>query len=250
MMSGAATYVPRHDALTRGPDRWVMVMALGLLAMLWVNLPALAHDVSARNAGYIESISGIAPIPFLYLGAKHMVTGIDHVLFLIGVVFFLREFRDILVYVSLFTLGHSLTLLGGVLGGFHANEYLVDAIIGLSVVYKAYDNIGGFDNLGAFRIDPKWAVAAFGLAHGTGLATKLQALAVSDDGLFWNMISFNIGVELGQVLVLVFVVSLLNIWRMANGFERQAWYANCVLMFAGFVLFGQHFYAFLTNGGG
>lgn len=230
--------------------RAVLAMAGMLLCLAWMSLPAMAHDVSARNAGYIESISGIAPIPFLYLGAKHMVTGIDHVLFLIGVVFFLRRFKDILTYVSLFTLGHSLTLLGGVLGGFHANEYLVDAIIGLSVIYKAYDNIGGFDGMGALRIDPKWAVLAFGLAHGTGLATKLQALAVSEDGLFWNMISFNIGVELGQVLVLTFVVSLLNIWRLVKGFERQAFYANCVLMFLGFILFGQHFYAFLTNGGG
>ena len=247
MILPTAAYLSVRTMRAHGPDRWVILLALGLVAVACLNLPAFAHDVSARNAGYIESISGFAPIPFLYLGAKHMVTGIDHVLFLIGVVFFLREFRDILVYVSLFTLGHSLTLLGGVLGGFHANEYLVDAIIGLSVVYKAYDNIGGF---GTLRIDPKWAVGAFGLAHGTGLATKLQALSVSDEGLFWNMISFNIGVEMGQVLVLIFVVSLLNIWRMANGFERQAWYANCALMFAGFVLFGQHFYAFLTNGGG
>ena len=228
-------------------SRVLWLMAGLLVCLLWASVPAFAHDVSARNAGYIESITGIAPIPFLYLGAKHMVTGIDHVLFLIGVVFFLRKFKDILTYVSLFTLGHSLTLLGGVLGGFHANEYLVDSIIGLSVVYKAYDNIGGF---GSLRIDPKWAVAAFGLAHGTGLATKLQALAVSEDGLFWNMISFNIGVELGQVLVLTFIVALLNIWRRVKGFETQAYYANCVLIFLGFVLFGQHFFAFLTNGGG
>lgn len=234
----------------REMTRAVMATIGMLICFAWLAMPAIAHDVSARNAGYIESISGIAPIPFLYLGAKHMVTGIDHVLFLIGVVFFLRRFKDILTYVSLFTIGHSLTLLGGVLGGFHANEYLVDAIIGLSVIYKAYDNIGGFDGMGAFRIDPKWAVLAFGLAHGTGLATKLQALAVSEEGLFWNMISFNIGVELGQVLVLTFVVSLLNIWRLVKGFERQAFYANCVLMFLGFVLFGQHFFAFLTNGGG
>ncbi|MAK59891.1 MAG: hypothetical protein CMK09_02825 [Ponticaulis sp.] len=247
MQAGVTTFLPPMSAswLQR---QSILLGAMGLLAV-WLVFPAIAHDVSERNAGYIESISGIAPIPFLYLGAKHMVTGIDHVLFLVGVVFFLRVFKDILIYVSFFTLGHSLTLLGGVLGGFHANEYLVDAIIGLSVIYKAYDNIGGFDGWGALRINPKWAVAAFGLAHGTGLATKLQALSVSDEGLFWNMISFNVGVELGQMLVLIFVVSLLNVWRLAPGFERQAWFANCLLMFAGFVLFGQHFFAFLTNGG-
>ena len=227
----------------------VRVMWLCALLLVCMALPAYAHDVSQQNARYIESISGFAPIPFLYLGAKHMVTGIDHVLFLIGVIFFLRKFHDILVYVSLFTIGHSLTLLAGVLGGFHANEYLVDAIIGLSVVYKAYDNIGGFKRNGQSVINPKWAVAAFGLAHGTGLATKLQALSVSDEGLIANMISFNIGVELGQILVLVFVVSLLNIWRGFKGFEAQARVANIALMTAGFILFGQHFFAFLTNGG-
>ena len=228
----------------------VLRLALtGLAICLLFALPSFAHDVSQQNARYIESISGFAPIPFLYLGAKHMVTGTDHVLFLLGVVFFLRQFKDILVYVSLFTIGHSLTLLGGVLGGFHANEYLVDAIIGLSVVYKAYDNIGGFKNWGALRVNPKWAVAAFGLAHGTGLATKLQALSVSEEGLIANMISFNIGVELGQVLVLIFIVSLLNIWRQARDFEQQAWYANVLLMTAGFILFGQHSFAFIQSGG-
>ena len=221
------------------------VLLLSLLALL--ALPAIAHDVSQQNARYIESISGIAPVPFAYLGAKHMVTGIDHVLFLIGVVFFLRHFRDVLVYVSLFTLGHSITLLGGVLGGWHADARIVDAIIGLSVVYKAFDNIGGFDRMPFPAPDPKWAVAAFGLAHGTGLATKLQALTVSRDGLFANMISFNFGVELGQVLVLAFIVSFLNIWRKLPGFERQAWYANIALMIAGFVLFGRHAFAYFSG---
>ena len=217
----------------------VRVMWLCALLLVCMALPAYAHDVSQQNARYIESISGFA----------HMVTGIDHVLFLIGVIFFLRKFHDILVFVSLFTIGHSTTLLLGVLGGFHANEFLVDAIIGLSVVYKAYDNIGGFKRNGQSLINPKWAVAAFGLAHGTGLATKLQALSVSDEGLIANMISFNIGVELGQILVLVFIVSLLNIWRELKGFEAQARVANIALMTAGFILFGQHFFAFLTNGG-
>lgn len=228
----------------------VMRIAFTALAIfILFAMPAFGHDVSQQNARYIESISGFAPIPFLYLGAKHMVTGTDHVLFLLGVVFFLRKFHDILVFVSLFTIGHSTTLLLGVLGGFHANEYLVDAIIGLSVVYKAYDNIGGFDKWGALRVNPKWAVAAFGLAHGTGLATKLQALSVSEEGLIANMISFNIGVELGQVLVLIFIVSLLNLWREVRGFEQQAWYANVLLMTAGFILFGQHSFAFIQSGG-
>ncbi|MAI91359.1 HupE/UreJ family protein [Ponticaulis sp.] len=235
-----------YRAIGAGPRQWLWVAVLAGIVLF--ALPAIAHDVSQQNARYIELISGFAPVPYLYLGAKHMVTGLDHILFLVGVVFFLRELRDVLIYVSLFTLGHSLTLLGGVLGGFHANEYLVDAIIGLSVVYKAYDNLGGFSGWGAFRIDPKYAVAAFGLAHGTGLATKLQALSVSDDGLIGNMLSFNVGVELGQILVLMLVVSILNIWRNTNGFEAQARLANTLLMAAGFILFGQHFTVFLIGG--
>lgn len=225
-------------------------MLSGLAAiscLLLLAVPAFAHDVSQANANYISTIGGFAPIPFAYLGAKHMVTGIDHILFLIGVVFFLSHFKDVLIYVSLFTLGHSLTLLGGVLGGWHADSRIVDAIIGLSVVYKAFDNIGGFNRLPFPAPNPKWAVAAFGLAHGTGLATKLQAIALSDEGLLGNMISFNIGVELGQVLVLAFVVCFLNIWRGFAGFERQAWYANIALMTAGFVLFGRHAFAYISG---
>jgi hypothetical protein len=214
-----------------------------LRAILWAALLALApafafgHDISEANARFVESLDGPAPIPFLYLGAKHMVTGIDHVLFLIGVVFFLYRLRDVLVYVSMFTLGHSLTLLFGVLAGVQVNAYAVDAIIGLSVVYKAFENMGGFARL-PFRIDTRMAVFAFGLAHGMGLATKLMDTAVSPNGLLVNLISFNVGVELGQVIVLVIVVALLNLWRARPSFAASAFAANVVLMAAGFVLTG------------
>src|SRR5262249_10513747 len=156
-----------------------------------------------------ESVAGPAFIPFLYLGAKHMVTGYDHVLFLVGVVFFLYRLRDVVLYVSMFTLGHSLTLLGGVLSGVGANAHIVDAIIGLSVVYKGVENIGGFSRLGLV-IDTKLAIFVFGLFHGLGLATKVQDLSMSPDGLLVNLIGFNVGVETGQLLVLVVVVTLLN----------------------------------------
>ncbi len=198
---------------------------------------AFAHDISEANARFVASIDGPAPIPFLYLGAKHMVTGIDHVLFLVGVVFFLYRLRDVLIYVSMFTLGHSATLLLGVLMGWNVNAFLIDAIIGLSVCYKAFENMGGFDRL-PFRIDTRAAVFAFGLAHGLGLATKLMDVVVTDNGLLANLISFNVGVELGQVMVLVVVVALLNLWRATPTFRPGAFAANVALMAAGFVLTG------------
>ncbi|MEM5517993.1 HupE/UreJ family protein [Henriciella sp. AS95] len=210
--------------------------------------PALAHDVSQSNAKFVEAVSGPAPIPFLYLGAKHMVTGLDHVFFLIGVVFFLRRFRDIVIYVSLFTLGHSLTLLVGVLANISVNVYLIDALIGLSVVYKAFENLGGFRKLFGSSLDMRAAVFGFGLFHGLGLATKLQALSMDDNGLLVNLISFNIGVEIGQVLVLLVVVWLLNIWRESPHFETHARYANIALMMGGFVLIGQHLAGFFAGG--
>ncbi len=226
-----------------------MALAASLLILLIAGLAgtALAHDVSQSNARFVEGITGPAPIPFFYLGAKHMVTGYDHVFFLIGVVFFLRKLNDVVLYVSLFTLGHSMTLLAGVLADWSVNVYAVDAIIGLSVVYKAFENIGGFERLGAPRLDMRAAVFLFGLAHGLGLATKLQDLALSDDGLVLNMLSFNVGVEAGQVLVLALIVPVLNAWRTRPGFETQAYRANIALMTGGFVLAGMHLYGLMTS---
>src|SRR6478672_3549650 len=102
-----------------------------------------AHGVSGKDAVFLQGLQGRAIVPLMYLGAKHMVTGYDHLLFLVGVIFFLYKLKDVLVYVSLFAIGHSLTLLVGVLAGIRANPYLVDAIIGLSVVYKAFENMDG-----------------------------------------------------------------------------------------------------------
>jgi HupE / UreJ protein len=179
-----------------------------------------------------------AIIPFMYLGAKHMVTGYDHLAFLVGVVFFLYKLNDIVLYVSLFTIGHSITLLAGVLGGVHANSHIIDAIIGLSVVYKAFDNIDGFKRLFGFEPNTKVAVLIFGLFHGFGLATKLQELDLSRNGLIANIISFNIGVEIGQVLALTAVLILLSFWRTQSGFFRYAFITNTALMVVGFVLVG------------
>jgi hypothetical protein len=177
-----------------------------------------------------------------------MFTGYDHILFLVGVIFFLYRMRDVVLYVSLFTLGHSLTLLAGVLWGLHANPFLIDAIIGLSVVYKAFDNMDGFRRFLGFQPDTRLAVLTFGLFHGFGLATTIQEYALSQDGLVTNMLSFNVGVEIGQVLALTFVVIALAFWRTRAGFLRHAFVTNALLMAGGFVLAGYQLVGFFMAG--
>ena len=183
--------------------------------------------------------SGPDPLPFAYLGAKHMVTGYDHLLFLVGVVFFLFRLKDIALYVTLFSLGHSITLLAGVLTNVRVDSHWVDALIGLSVAYKAFDNLGGFRTVFGFQPDSRAAVFAFGLAHGFGLATKLQALHLNSNGLVVNLVSFNVGVELGQIIALSVVLLIMTFWRKTPWFGRTAVAANGLLMLAGFVLAGQ-----------
>ncbi|MGC4028744.1 MAG: HupE/UreJ family protein [Steroidobacteraceae bacterium] len=198
---------------------------------------AWAHGVAGGDAAYLESVRGVQFFPLAYLGAKHMVTGYDHLLFLAGVMFFLYRLKDVALYATLFAVGHSLTLLLGVLAGIKANAYIVDAIIGLSVVYKALDNLGAWYKWG-IAINPRAAVFAFGLAHGFGLSTKLQDLALSRDGLAGNILSFNVGVELGQIVALAFILLALQLWRRRGSFLHGAWAANVIIMTAGLVLFG------------
>ena len=200
---------------------------------------ALAHPLSEGNARFVEGSAGAAIGPFLYLGAKHMMTGYDHLLFLVGGIFFLYRLRDVVLYVSLFTLGHSITLLAGVLGGLRVDPHGIDAIIGLSVAYKAFENLGGFEHLLGVRPDTRIAVLIFGLFHGLGLATRLQEFALAPQGLVANILSFNAGVEIGQVLALAAVLIALRQWRTRESFLRHAFSTNTALMTAGFVLAGQ-----------
>ena len=174
----------------------------------------------------------------MYLGAKHMVTGYDHLLFLVGVIFFLYRLKDVVQYVSLFTIGHSITLLAGVLGGIRANSYLIDAIIGFSVVYKAFENMDGFRRFFGFQPNTKLAVLIFGFFHGFGLATKLQDFALSPNGLVANIISFNVGVEIGQGLALTVILIGLEWWRTHDAFHRHAFAFNGLVMTGGFLLVG------------
>ena len=212
--------------------------ALTIAALLAVASPAAAHGVASKDALFLESLNGAAVGPLLYLGAKHMVTGYDHLLFLIGVVFFLYRSKDVLLYVSLFTVGHSVTLLAGTLGGWRVSPHVVDAVIGVSIVYKAFENLGGFRRLLGYQPDSRMAVLVFGLFHGLGLATKLQDLTLSRNGLVTNILSFNVGVEIGQVLALSLVLIALGFWRRRPGFAQHAYATNATLMMAGFLCVG------------
>lgn len=212
-------------------------------SLIWIAVSlfsacAFAHGVEEGDQAFIAATGGPQIVPFMYLGAKHMVTGFDHLLFLVGVIFFLYRLKDVALYVTLFAIGHSVTLLWGVLGGVHANAHIVDAIIGVSVIYKAFDNLDGFRTLGLPQPDQRAAVLLFGFVHGFGLATKMQELALSQDGLVTNMISFNIGVEIGQFLALAGILWLMNMWRRTPSFARASYATNVVLMTAGFLLMG------------
>lgn len=217
---------------------YVLRFAVFAIVALALGSEAGAHGVTGKDALFLQSITGAAVGPLMYLGAKHMVTGYDHLAFLVGVIFFLFRMKDIVQYVSLFTIGHSITLLAGVLGGIRANPYLIDAIIGFSVVYKAFDNIDGFKRFLGFQPNTRIAVLVFGLFHGFGLATKLQEFELSGNGLVANIVSFNVGVEMGQVVALTFVLIALSYWRTRGGFLRHAFVTNAVLMACGFLLVG------------
>jgi hypothetical protein len=215
------------------------IIALALAAVLILAVisgAAFAHGIGGRDAAFVAATKGPDILPFMYLGAKHMVTGYDHLLFIFGVIFFLYRLRDVFLYVTLFSLGHSITLLAGVLMKIEVNPYLVDAVIGLSVAWKAFDNLGGFRSVFGVQPDNKIAVAGFGLIHGFGLATKLQSLRLNGNGLVANMIGFNIGVEIGQLIALAAFLVIMLLWRRNAGFERQAVAANALILAAGFLL--------------
>ncbi|NOD35680.1 HupE/UreJ family protein [Ruegeria sp. HKCCA5763] len=214
-------------------------LAFFVLSILLLSTSAaLAHDVTPGDAGYIQEIWGVHIIPFMYLGAKHMVTGYDHILFLLGVVFFLYRSKDVAVYVSLFAVGHSITMLAGVWFGWGISSYIVDAIIGLSVVYKALDNLGAYQRWFGFQPNTKAATFIFGLFHGTGLATKILDYQIAPDGLLPNLLAFNVGVEIGQLLALAAILIVMGYWRKSAKFFEQAYTVNVVMMTIGFVLMG------------
>lgn len=215
-------------------------------ALLLLALPsfACAHGVDDGTRQFLEQNTGVQFGPFLYIGAKHMLTGYDHLLFLVGVIFFLQRSRDVLLYVTMFTLGHSITLLSGVLANIQVDAYLIDAVIGLSVLYKGFDNLGGFRKLLGRQPDTRWVVLIFGLFHGFGLATKLQEFQLPEDGLLANLLAFNLGVEIGQFAALAFIVIAISFWRRLPSFSKFATVTNTLLMSAGLMLMGYQLAGF------
>jgi hypothetical protein len=221
-----------------GKDRLFAFMGLGmmLVALFGIIPDAWAHGVTQGDKGYIQETVGVNPIPFIYLGAKHMMTGYDHLLFLLGVIFFLYRMKDVTIYVTLFAVGHIVTLLSGVLMEISISSYIIDAIIGFSVVYKALDNMGAYQRWFGFQPNTKAATLIFGLLHGFGLATKILDYELSPDGLLANLIFFNIGVELGQILALAVILIAITYWRKSGSFLHHAYKANAFMMMLGFLL--------------
>ena len=212
-----------------------------------VSSNVFAHGVDDSTRQFLLSNQGVAIGPYLYIGAKHMVTGYDHLLFLVGVIFFLYRPKEVLLYVTFFTLGHSLTLMLGVLENIHINPFLIDAIIGFSIVYKGFDNLGGFKHIFGFQPNLKLAVLTFGLFHGFGLASKIQTFNIPDEGLLSNLIAFNVGVELGQFFALILVFTALSFWRQYRSFQQFSVASNTLLMSAGLVLVGFQLTGYFTS---
>ncbi|WP_374041652.1 HupE/UreJ family protein [uncultured Thalassolituus sp.] len=217
------------------------------LLLAFASTLALAHGVDDNTRTFLQQNTGVQFVPFLYIGAKHMITGYDHLLFLVGVIFFLYRSREVLLYVSLFTLGHSITLMSGVLANIQVNAYLIDAIIGLSVLYKGFDNLGGFKRLLGFQPDTRLAVLIFGLFHGFGLATKLQEFHIPEDGLLTNLIAFNMGFDLGQFAALGLILILISAWRHSATFSRFAVLTNTLLMASGVMLTGYQLTGYFSS---
>ena len=213
-------------------------LSLMLIGLFGIIPDAWAHGVTLGDKGYIQETVGVHPIPFIYLGAKHMMTGYDHLLFLLGVIFFLYRMKDVTIYVSLFAIGHVVTLLSGVLMEISISSYIIDAIIGFSVAYKALDNMGAYQRWFGFQPNTKIATLLFGLLHGFGLATKILDYELSPDGLLANLIFFNIGVEIGQILALAAILIAISYWRKSGSFMHHAYKANAFIMMLGFLLMG------------
>ena len=226
--------------------RYITLFVLAVAALL-VGSDVWAHNVSRDDIELISGRSGPQFTLYLWLGAKHMVTGYDHLLFLVGVIFYLKRLTAVAIFASLFALGHTITLISGVLLGLDVNAYLVDAIIGLSVAYKGFDNLNGFETLFGESPNERLAVFIFGLFHGLGLATKLQDLGLAEDGLLVNLVSFNLGVELGQLAALIVFVLFLRFVPPRTAGSKVGTGVNIGLVIAGFALMAYQLALYLNN---
>lgn len=220
-----------------------------LTSLLLLLLPviAIAHGISEADkqamleGGYLRYVG---------LGATHMLTGYDHLLFIFGVIFFLTGFRDIVKFITAFTIGHSITLIFATIYGITANYYMIDAIIALSVCYKGVENLDFFEKY-LNRPSPNllMVIFSFGLVHGFGLSTRLQQLPLGESGLIMRILSFNVGVEFGQIIALAIMLVIISGWRKTESFKQFSLTANAGLVLAGLLLFifQMHGYSHTTN---
>lgn len=223
-------------------SRWLVAT----VALLIAN-QAFGHGMSEAEK---LSITEGGNLRYLWIGATHMLSGYDHLLFIFGIVFLLTRFRDIVKYITAFTLGHSVTLIFATFNGLQVNYFLIDAVIALSVCYIAFANLDGFRKY--LDVKPPHMlvmITSLGLIHGLGLSTRLQQLPLSEDQLLMNIISFNVGIEVGQIMALAVMLLLLASWRKAASFKPFSVMSNYGLIFAGLVLFmmQMHGYSHVTN---
>lgn len=218
-----------------------LVLILATFSLFY--LPdVLAHGMS--EADKVTMLGG-GYFQFLWLGTTHMLTGYDHLLFIFGVIFFLTGFKDIVKYITAFTVGHSITLILATVLKITANYYLVDAVIALSVCYKGFENVDGFKRyLGTKAPSLLFVIFGFGLIHGFGLSTRLQQLPLGDSGLIIKILSFNVGVEVGQIIALLFMVAVIAQWRKLPSFKQFSSVSNYGLIAAGVFLFMMQMHGF------
>ncbi|CAM4084085.1 HupE/UreJ family protein [Zobellia roscoffensis] len=224
------------------PNKQILTTSLLLLFPLLL----AAHGVSSADQ---ETLNNGGLLSYIYVGAKHMVTGYDHLLFLAGVIFYLNNFKDIVRFITVFTIGHSITLIGATYLGIKADEHLIDAVIAISVLYKGFENLGGFEKYLKFK-SPNllWMVFIFGLIHGFGLSTRLQSFDVGSSQFLAKIVCFNIGVELGQVLALIPIVFIITQWKSKKSYTPFYKAANLYLIIAGIGLFIYQMYGYFYGG--
>lgn len=215
-----------------------------LPSLLLFPVAVFAHGVSDGDQ---EILNNGGLLSYIYVGAKHMLTGYDHLLFLTGVVFYLNGLRDIIKFISVFTLGHCITLIGATYLSIKVDEHLIDAVIALSVIYKGFENLGGFERLKIRSPHLLMMVFTFGLIHGLGLSTRLQSFEVGSEQFLAKILSFNLGVELGQIIALIPIVFLISYWKKLKSFKAFYSSVNSYLIIAGVALFIYQLYGYFGS---
>ncbi|MDM8559415.1 HupE/UreJ family protein [Thiotrichales bacterium HSG14] len=217
-------------------SRWFMAYGLLVILVTLVTSQVFGHGMSeAEKQTIIEG----GNLHYILIGATHMLSGYDHLAFVFGIIFFLTRFKDIVKYITAFTLGHSVTLIFATFNAIQVNYFLIDAVIALSVCYIAFVNLDGFKKYLNINNPPNMLgmIVGLGLIHGLGLSTRLQQLPLSEDHLLMNIISFNVGIEVGQISALALMLLLIAAFRKSHAFPTFSLIANYTLILVGSYLF-------------